>query len=300
MSQKIVPNVWCTRNAEEMGEFYRSVFRDTTSVVTARYPDDVPDWQSEFAGLPLVADLRIGDYLIVLVNAGDEFRPNPAISFMLNFDPLEFGGDEPAARAHLDEVWAGLSEGGRTLMPLDAYPFSPHYGWIEDRFGVSWQLILTDPAGEPRPFVIPQLMFAGPVEGKAREAANFYTSLFDDSGLGLVAEYPESTGPAAAGDVVFGEFRLAGQWFSMMDSGVEQDFSFTAGVSLEVRCEDQDEIDRLWSALSAVPEAEQCGWLADKYGVSWQIVPKSMGDLMERPGAHATLLNQKKIVIAEY
>lgn len=86
----------------------------------------------------------------------------------------------------------------------------------------------------------------------------------------------------------------------MMDSGVEQDFSFTAGVSLEVRCEDQDEIDRLWSALSAVLEAEQCGWLADKYGVSWQIVPKSMGDLMERPGAHATLLNQKKIVIAEY
>lgn len=142
------------------------MFRDTTSVVTARYPDDVPDWQSEFAGLPLVADLRIGDYLIVLVNAGDEFRPNPAISFMLNFDPLEFGGDEPAARAHLDEVWAGLSEGGRTLMPLDAYPFSPHYGWIEDRFGVSWQLILTDPAGEPRPFVIPQLMFAGPVEGR--------------------------------------------------------------------------------------------------------------------------------------
>lgn len=300
MSQKIVPNIWCTGDAQEAGEFYASVLDDATSTVTSTYPDEVPDWQAAFAGQPLTVDVHIDGYQLVLINAGDEFRPNPSISFMLNFDPLVFGGDAEAARASLDAAWKQLTDGGRVLLPLQEYPFSPHYGWVEDRFGVSWQMLLTDPDGEPRPFVIPQLMFAEDVEGRAREAADFYASLFDDSGVGFIAEYPQQTGPAAPGDVMFGEFRLAGQWFSMMDSAVAQDFSFTCGVSLEVRCEDQAEIDRLWTALSAVPEAEQCGWLADRYGVCWQIVPRTMGELMERRGAYETLLGQTKIVIDEY
>ncbi|WP_460798227.1 VOC family protein [Microbacterium sp. GXF0217] len=300
MAQKIVPNLWFTRNADEAGGFYSEVLPNTGSTVSARYPDEVPDWQAEFAGETLVVDLDVDGYLIALINADDAFRPNPSISFMLNFDPLAFDDDADAARRALDETWEGLSSGGRVLMELGEYPFSRRYGWVEDRFGVSWQLILTDPEGEPRPFVIPQLMFAGPVQGKAQEAAEFYVSLFDDARLGFIAEYPAPTGPAAAGDVMFGEFQLAEQPFAMMDSAVEQDFTFGYGVSLEVRCADQAEIDRLWEALSAVPEAEQCGWLADRYGVSWQIVPANMGELMARPGAYDTMMQQKKIVIADY
>ncbi|WP_341872830.1 VOC family protein [Leucobacter insecticola] len=98
---------------------------------------------------------------------------------------------------------------------------------------------------------------------------------------------------------MFSDFRIGEQWFTAMDTVVEQDFSFTCGMSLEVACADQAEIDRLWGALSAVPEAEQCGWLADKFGVSWQIVPANMGELMERPNAFQHLLEMKKIVIAE-
>lgn len=300
MSQKIVPNVWFARNAEEAGVFYASVFRGATAEVASRYPNEVPAWQGDVAEQPLTVDLDVDGYRIVLINAGDEFRPNPSISFILNMDPLFFGGDASAARGRMDTLWNALVEGGRVLMPLQEYDFSPRYGWVEDRYGVSWQLMLTDPDGEPRPFIIPQLMFAGPVEGKAREAAAFYASLLDDSGIGFVAEYPEPVGPAAAGDVMFDEFRLAGQWFSMMDSAVEQDVTFTPGLSLEVRCEDQDEIDRLWDALTASPESEVCGWLADRYGVSWQIVPKNMGELLARPGAYATMMGQKKIVIAAY
>lgn len=298
-TQKIVPNIWFNKNAEEAGEFYTSVFQGATSIVGARYPDEVPEWQSEFAGETLTVDLLIDGYLITLINAGDEFRPNPSISFMLNFDPLFFGGDVEAARTRLDEVWAGLSDGGSVLMELTEYPFSPRYGWVQDRYGVSWQLMLTDPEGEQRPFVIPQLMFAGPAQNQAREAVEFYTSLFEDAGVGMIAEYPEQTGPADEGSVMFGEFQLAGQWFSMMDSAVEQDFTFDCGVSLEVRCADQAEIDGFWEALSAVPEAEQCGWLTDEYGVCWQIVPENMGDLMERPGAYGRMLEMKKLVIAE-
>ncbi len=298
--QTIIPNIWFTRNAEEAGTYYASIFDDAASSVTARYPDEVPAWQAEFAGAVLVVDVAISGYHLTLINAGGEFRPNPSISFMLNFDPLMFGGDEAAARARLDALWARLADGGSALMDIDEYPWSKRYGWIQDRYGVSWQLMLTDPTGDPRPFVIPQLMFSSSVVGKARDAATFYTQLFDDAALGLIAEYPEPSGAAPAGAVMFGEFRIGTQWFSMMDDGSGGDNPFTPAVSLEVQCQDQAEIDRYWEALTAVPEAEQCGWLADKWGVSWQIVPANMGELMQRPNAYEHMLAMKKIVIDDF
>lgn len=300
--QKIVPNLWFDGNAEEAGRFYAQAFarvRSASSEVASRYPDDVPDFQRPLVGEPLTVDLDIDGFAIVLINAGPEFRPNPSISFMLNFDPLFFDGDAQGARDRLDELWTALAEGGQTRMALGEYPFSARYGWVEDRYGVSWQLMLTNPEGDPRPFVIPSLMFGGSAQNRAREAADFYTSLFDESGLGTVVPYPAPTGPAEAGSVMFGEFRLAGQWFAMMDSGVEHDTSFSCGVSLEARCADQAEIDRLWEALSAHPDAEQCGWLADRFGVSWQIVPANMGELMQRPGAYSRMIGMTKLVIDE-
>ncbi|WP_374700217.1 VOC family protein [Arthrobacter sp. JCM 19049] len=99
---------------------------------------------------------------------------------------------------------------------------------------------------------------------------------------------------------MYSDFTLKGQTFSAMDSGVEMAFTFTPGVSLEVACRDQFEIDALWEALSAVPKAEQCGWLTDRFGVSWQIVPQNMGELMQRPGAFEKLMGMKKIVIDEF
>jgi len=299
MSQKIVPNIWFNHDADDAGAFYAEVFPDASVTVGARYPDALEGWQAEFAGKTLTVDVVIDGYQLTLINAGDEFRPNPSISFMLNFDPLMFGSEEKA-RERMDAAWSKLNEGGRVLMELDSYPFSPHYGWVEDRFGVSWQLLLSNPEGEPRPFLIPQLMFCGPVQNQAKEAATFYSALFPDAGVGFIAPYPQQSGPAPAGAVMFGEFRLAGQWFSMMDSGVEQDFTFNCGVSLEVRCADQEEIDRYWTQLSAVPEAEQCGWLTDKYGVSWQIVPENMGELMARPGAFENMSEMKKLIIDDF
>lgn len=298
--QKFVTDIWCTRNAEEVGAFYASVFPHTRSWVESRYPQEgLLDFQQTFAGEPLTVAVEIDGTRLTLINAGDEFSPNPSVSLMLNFDPQEFEGDALAARAQLDSIWASLSDGGTVIMPLQEYPFSRRYGWVEDRYGVSWQLMLTDPEGEPRPFVIPSLMFCGRAQNRAAEAVDHYVSVFADAELGLRVPYPEETGPASAGAVMFSEFRIGDQWFTAMDSGVEQDFSFTCGMSLEVACADQAEIDRLWEALSAFPEAEQCGWLADQYGMSWQIVPANMGELMERPNAFEHMLQMKKIVIAE-
>lgn len=99
---------------------------------------------------------------------------------------------------------------------------------------------------------------------------------------------------------MFSDFALGGQWLIAMDSGVEQDFTFTEGVSLSVACKDQAEIDRLWTELSRVPESEVCGWCKDEFGVSWQIVPESMPELMTRPRAYETLMTMKKIEIDKF
>lgn len=301
--QHIVPNIWCQGNAEEVGQFYAEVFPHTTSWVSSRYPESgLLDFQTAFAGKPLTVEVKIGDYEISLINAGEEFTPNPSISFMVTFDPRDYGDSADAAKSALDRVWVGLSEGGAALMPLEAYPFSEHYGWVQDRFGVSWQLITPDPLSEPRPFIRPSLMFAGPVQNHAGQAVNHYIDTFAEvfgTDLGQIETYEQWTGPAEPAALKFGDFSIGDDWFAAMDSAVEQDFTFTEGVSLEVRCADQAEIDAVWSVLSAVPEAEQCGWLTDRFGVHWQIVPRDIGTLMQRPEAFEHLMAMKKIVIAD-
>ena len=183
-------------------------------------------------------------------------------------------------------------------MPLQEYPFSQYYGWVADRYGVNWQLMLADPAGPPRPAIVPQFLFTG-AEPHARAAIDYYTGLFDDSAVGALMEQPNPTGDGE-NYVMYADFTLAGQWFAALDGGAVHDFTFTPGMSLEVDCPDQQEIDRLWDALSAVPEAEACGWLVDWFGVSWQIVPAMLGELMTRPDAYQHLLAMKKLVIADF
>lgn len=299
--QKIIPNLWFNQDAEEAAQFYVDSFDDASSVVVQRYPEtDLPDFQKDFAGRALVVDVRIGDTHFTLLNGGDTFAPNPSISFMLNFDPLMFDGDEVTARAFLTRTWDRLREGGTALMPLDEYPFSALYGWVQDRFGVSWQLNLTDPAGYPRPFLMPALLFSGPSQNRASEMVDFYLDLFPGSELGTRAPYTEATGPAMPGAVLYSDFRIGEQWLVAMDSSSEQPFVFSPGVSLSVQCHNQAEIDRLWEALSAVPEAEQCGWLVDRAGVSWQIVPENMAELLARPDGYEHMMQMKKLVIADF
>ena len=298
--QKVTPHIWCQRNAEEVGTFYASIFVGAQVAVESRYPQSgLLDFQESFAGEPLTVTVDIAGHRLTLINAGEEFSATPSISLMLNFDPLLWEGGEAEARKRQDDIWSALSAGGTVLMPLGEYPFSPRYGWVQDRYGVSWQLILTDPAGDPRPFVMPTLLFGGSAQNRAREAVDFYLRVFEESQLGQRRFYPEAQGPVTSESVLFSDFRIGDQWFVAMDSGVEQPFDFTPGVSLEVKCRGQAEIDHLWESLSAVPEAEQCGWLVDRFGVSWQIVPENMAELLSGPGSFERMLQMKKIVITD-
>jgi len=299
MNQKITPNLWFD-GAKEAVDFYLDAFPGSKIVNTIYYPNSpeegLADFQLEYAGKELGIDFEIAGQRFTAINAGPMFKFNPSISFMVNFDPSR----DEQARENLDKLWEKLLNGGEVLMELGEYPYSKRYGWVKDRFGLTWQLILTDPEGDPRPFIIPSLMFAGKNTNHAEEAANYYVSVFKNAKLGEVARYPEASGPANAGSIMFADLMLESQWFAVMDSGVEQDFTFNEAVSFAVECEDQTEIDELWSKLSKVPESEQCGWCKDQYGVSWQIIPKNMNQLMEKPGAYVKMMEMKKLVIADF
>ncbi|HEU5121774.1 MAG TPA: VOC family protein [Candidatus Saccharimonadales bacterium] len=299
MQQKITPNLWFD-GAKEAVDFYVGAFPDSKIISTAYYPntaeEGLADFQKDYAGKELSIDFQLGGLGFTAINGGPEFTFNPSISFMVNFDPSR----DSDARQHLDELWSTLLEGGKVLMPLDEYPYSKRYGWVQDKYGLTWQLILTDPEGEPRPFIMPSLLFAKENTNHAEEAISFYLSLFKNSKLGSTAQYTEPTGPAQAGALMFGDFMLEDQWFAAMDSGEEQDFTFNEAVSLAIACKDQAEIDYFWEKLSSVPEAEVCGWCKDKYGVSWQIIPENMGELMKKPGAYAKMMQMKKLVIDEF
>ncbi len=299
MQQKITPNLWFD-GIKEPVDFYVSAFPDAKIISTFYYPktrgEGLADFQLDMAGKELTIEFELGGMRFTAINGGPIFKPNPSISFMVNFDPSR----DDQAREHLDELWAKLSDGGKVLMPLDEYPYSKRYGWVEDRYGITWQLILTDPDGEPRPFIIPALMFSGDVTNRAEEAMNFYVSIFKDAKVGTVARYGRDTGPAKADALMFADFTLAGQWLAAMDSGVEQNFTFNEAISLSVVCKDQAEIDYFWEKLSKVKEAEQCGWCKDEWGVSWQIVPAGVEELLKKPDAYAKMMEMKKLVIADF
>jgi predicted 3-demethylubiquinone-9 3-methyltransferase (glyoxalase superfamily) len=268
--QKITPHLWFDKEAREAAGFYTSLFPDSRITSTMTLPDtpsgDTDIISFELAGLSFMA-----------ISAGPLFKFNPSVSFFVNFDPSR----DKNARENLDKLWDSLSQGGMALMPLQQYPFSEHYGWVQDKYGLSWQLILSNPEGEERPFIVPSLLFVGDVAGHAGEAINHYLSIFKDSLLGSLQRYGAGQEPDQEGTVMYADFMLAGQWFAAMDSAQKHEFGFNEAISFIVNCETQAEIDYYWDRLSAVPEAEQCGWLKDRFGLSWQVAPTAMDEMMQ-------------------
>lgn len=265
----ITPHLWFDTQAREAAAFYCSVFPDARIESIVRI-NDTPSGDCD------VVSFVLHGQPFMSISAGPMFKFNPSVSFMVNFDSSR----DPKARERLDATWEVLLEGGQVLMPLDAYPFSPHYGWVQDRYDLSWQLILLDGAGEQRAPIVPALMFTGAVCGKAEEAGKFYRSVFDDSRAGQLVKYAEGMTPNAPGTVMYSDFSLDGMWFAAMDNAYDHGFGFNEAISFVMTCRDQAEIDRYWAQLSSVPEAEQCGWCKDRYGLSWQITPAVLDELM--------------------
>jgi predicted 3-demethylubiquinone-9 3-methyltransferase (glyoxalase superfamily) len=193
-----------------------------------------------------------------------------------------------------------LSEGGEVAMPLQAYPFSPRFGWIQDKYGLSWQLNL----GQSDTKITPFLLFVGDQDGQTEAAVNEYIALFENAGISYLERFEAGDPIGTEGAVKQAAFTLHGQPFLAMDGGLVHAFTFTEAISFCVDCDTQEEVDHFWYALSAHPEAEQCGWLKDKYGVSWQIIPTALGELMSDPDPEKSrrvteaMLQMKKIEVA--
>lgn len=269
--QKITPHLWFDKEARQAAEFYCSLFPSSNITHTSTIRN-VPTPTGDCD----IVSFEIGGHPFMAINAGPLFKPNPSISFIVNFDPAR----ENDAKTRLDATWAKLSSGGKELMPLDKYPFSERYGWIQDKYGLSWQLILTNPAGEERALITPSLMFTGEVAGRAEEAIDFYLSVFKDGKRGMSARYPQGVPHEQEGTIMFADFYLMGTWLAAMDSAREHKFGFNEAISLLIPCQTQAEIDYYWERLSADRKAEQCGWLKDKFGISWQVWPAAMGEMM--------------------
>jgi len=275
--QPITPHLWFDTQAREAAAFYCEVFPDS-KVDSITQLHDTPSGDCD------VVSFTLAGQPFMAISAGPLFKFNPSVSFIVNFHPAQ----GPQARERLDAMWARLIDGGQALMPLDAYPFSERYGWVQDRYGLSWQLILATPEREVRSMIEPALLFTGDVYGRAEEAGAFYRSVFDDSQEGRKVPYPAGMAPDREGAMMYSDFRLGPTWFAAMDSAHPHGFGFNEAVSLLVTCRDQAEIDRYWAALSSVPEAEQCGWCKDRFGVSWQITPVAMARIMNS-GDQATI-----------
>jgi predicted 3-demethylubiquinone-9 3-methyltransferase (glyoxalase superfamily) len=215
----------------------------------------------------MTVGFEIEGFKFIALNGGPIFKFNPSVSFFIRCE----------TEAEVDELYDKLSEGGGVLMPLQKYPFSDKYAWITDKYGVSWQLILSE---DKQQKIAPCLLFVGKQCGNAEEAIKLYTSMFSNSKIGDISRYGANAGPDKEGTVNYASFWLENQEFVAMDSALKHDFMFNEAISFLVDCEDQAEVDRYWERLSAVPESEQCGWLKDKYGVSWQIVPKQLPRLL--------------------
>lgn len=260
--QKIVPHLWFDQEAVSAAEFYCSIFPES-KINNIGQLEDTPSGKVD------LVSLELWGYAFEFISAGPIFKINASVSFTVLCE----------TEAEVDKLWAGMSEGGQALMPLQSYPFSKKYGWVMDKFGVSWQIMLIEQKA-PTQRIVPAIMFTQDLCGNADRAIDHYVSVFKDAERGMTMRYGENETPDTNGDTQYAEYTLAGQKFSAMDSPHEHKFKLNEAISFIVYCDNQTEIDHYWSKLSAVPEAEQCGWLKDKFGVSWQIVPTLMKELM--------------------
>jgi len=268
--QKIVPHLWYDKEAKEAVELYTAVFPDS-KITNITSLHDTPSGSAE------IVSFELSGQAFMAISAGPYFKLNPSVSFLVACSTVD----------EVEAYWKVLSAGGMVLMELGEYPFSERYGWTQDRYGLSWQIMYTG-SQTIQQKITPFMLFVGSVCGKAEEAVNLYTSVFHRSKVNEIVRYGKAEQPDKEGTVKQLSFQLEGQQFTAMDSAYEHNFGFNEAISLMVHCADQPEIDYYWNLFSAVPEAEQCGWLKDKYGLSWQITPAAMDEMM-RNGTQAQI-----------
>lgn len=280
MNNNIFPCLWYDGDAKESADFYCQVFGGTITTDT-----------------PVVLNIELFGQKLMLLNGGPQFKKNASVSFMVLCETEE----------EVEKYWSPLSENGLVLMELGEYPWSKKYGWVRDRFGVTWQVYLGEKQGEQK--IIPTLMFIHENNGKAMEAMELYTEVFPNSKIGNVLKYGDGVGNESheiPENVQHAHFEIDDYSFFCMDNSYDHEFDFNEGISIVVMTDNQEQTDHLWNSLTKDGGRESmCGWLKDKFGMSWQIVPKKLIQLMNDPHQEKAqkvvqaMMKMQKIVISD-
>lgn len=249
----IYPCIWVEKPPKEVFDFYQSVF-DNSGIDQ--------DYEMVVYG-------RLENSAFMILGGNNNYRPNSSISFMVMSKDKE----------KTDRYYQALIKGGSALMPLDSYEWSSHYGWVIDKYGISWQLYTEDDHADEKSTgsIVPTLMFANEQQGRCREALEHYRQIFPSMRIDGILDYPSGE---FAGQVMHTQFKIQDFTLMAMDSGVPQTFSFNDTISLTLLCKDQGGVDYYWDRLLKEGNAIQCGWLVDKFGIRWQVVPDGMDKLL--------------------
>lgn len=259
-------NLWIAEGADQAVELYTSLFEDGRIGDRLNYTEAGREHHGREPGSTMTIEFSLAGRGFVALEGGPVYRLNPSISLAVSCPSPE----------EVDRLWAALLPGGEVLMDLDEYPWAPRYGWVQDRFGLSWQLGHFGEGAGPEKTVAPSLLFTGQVYGRAREAMEHYTSVFGGSSIDEVVPNPEGD----VESVLWASFTLAGETFTAMESGLDHRFGFDEGFSFLVECESQEEVERYWAALGEGGSPGRCGWLRDRFGVAWQVVPVALKEML--------------------
>ena len=275
IKKRISPMIWMDKQAEEAAKLYASVFPNSTIGNKTLYTKEGFEIHGGKEGSVMTVEVELDGYPLMILNGGPLFTINPSISFFVIYESAE----------QVQEIWNKLSENGRVLMAIDKYPWSEKYGWLQDQYGVSWQISMGDKSDTGGQSIVPFLMFVQGHTGQAEEAMNYYVSVFHNSRVTGALRYGPNELPDKEGTIKHAQFALGGQTFMVMDSAHAHQFTFNEAISLMIHCDTQEEIDYYWDKLTigGDPNAQVCGWLKDKYGVSWQVNPRILDKLLQDP-----------------
>lgn len=271
-NNSITPCIWFDNEAEEAVKFYSQLFENSKVNRIIRYGKEGFEYHHKQEGSVMTVEFELNGQSFLALNGGPDFKPNESISLFVYCE----------SEQRINFLYEKLSEGGSINMPLDKYDWSPKYAWVKDKFGVSWQLDI-EAINSPQK-IVPSLLFVNDKYALVKDAINHYTSIFPNSKI--LMEYPTED------YLLFAQIKLNGYLLNLMSGGkMIHNFDFNDALSLIISCDTQDEIDYYWNKLTEDGKEVQCGWLKDKFGVSWQVVPKILNELIADPKKSSKTMN---------
>jgi predicted 3-demethylubiquinone-9 3-methyltransferase (glyoxalase superfamily) len=275
-TKNIYPCLWFDHNALEVVEYYQTIFDEVRVLYNTS----------------MVLTFEINGTKFMGLNGGPQFKFTSAVSYF-----VYCGG----SKEKIDSLYEALSDGGKIVFPLEKYDWSPRYAWVEDMYGVNWQLDIEPINSEQK--IVPCLLFGNAIISKVGEAMLHYTGIFRDSMVLMQWPFPKEMNQPD-GALLFAQFKLNNFIMNAMSSPNPLSYGFSEASSFVVECDTQEDIDHYWNRLlEGGGKESMCGWLQDKYGLWWQIVPSELPDLMSNPNTmnqvSQVVLRSKKFNLKE-